>query len=170
MRTYARKETAMSPAPRLVALAATLAFGLSTALAQPAEREPGAPSEVTFEVLVIEASATGNTIDPRLNKLSKRLDRTMFSSFKLLASKTVSVGLSSNETIPLPEGRKLVLKPAKFEKSGRLALFLKLHGKSGAKLVDLEATVKPGGDFMVGGPKMDDGTLLVYLRHVGQKP
>lgn len=170
MRSHGRKELAMPLSTRLVAFVATLALSLATAHAQPAEREPGAPSEVTFEVLVIEASSNGNSIDPRLNKLSKRLDRTMFSSFKLLASKTVSVGLTSNESVALPEGRKLVLQPAKFEKSGRLSLFLKLHGKSGAKLVDLEATVKPGGDFMVGGPKMDDGTLLVYLRHVGQKP
>lgn len=142
----------------------------SSAGAQPAVAEPGAPSQVSFEVLVIEASSIGDSIDPRLDKLSRRLDRTMFSSFKLLAEKTVTVGLSSNESISLPGGRRLELKPSKFEKSGRLVLFLKLHGKSGAKLVDLEASVKPGGDFMVGGPKMDEGTLLVYLRHVGQKP
>lgn len=148
-----------------------LGAGLSPLSAQalPAESEPGAPSQVTFEVLVIEASSNGDVIDPRLEKLSKRLDRTMFSSFKLLAEKTVTVGQSSNESLSLPGGRRLQLKPSKFEKSGRLALFLQLHGKSGAKLVDLEASVKPGGDFMVGGPKMDDGTLLVYLRHVGQK-
>lgn len=153
-------------------LAAFLSLSLlaATTVAQPAQTEPGAPSEVSFEVLVIEASSQGDAIDPRLDKLSKRLDRTMFSAFKLLASKTASVGLTSNESISLPEGRRLELKPVRFEKSGRLTLFLKLHGKSGAKLVDLEASVKPGGDFMVGGPKLDDGTLLVYLRHVGQKP
>lgn len=155
--------------PRLLIVASVLGLALA-ARAQPAEAEPGAPSEVTFEVLVIEASANGDIIDPRLDKLSRRLDRTMFSSFKLLAEKTVTVGLSSKESIPLPQGRRLELKPSKFEKNGRLNLFLKLHGRSGAKLVDLEAAVKPGGDFMVGGPKMDDGTLLVYLRHVGQKP
>lgn len=156
--------------PQLAASFLAVSFAATAAVAQPAQTEPGAPSEVSFEVLVIEASSTGDAIDPRLEKLSKRLDRTMFSAFKLLASKTASMGLTSNESIPLPEGRRLELKPMRFEKSGRLTLFLKLHGKSGAKLVDLEATVKPGGDFMVGGPKLDEGTLLVYLRHVGQKP
>ena len=152
------------------AAVAALVLAAPAVRAQPAETEPGAPSEVTFEVLVIEASSNGTTVDPRLDKLSKRLDRTMFTSFKLLAEKTVSVGLSSNESVSLPEWRRLELKPRKFDRRGGLALFLKLHGKSGAKLVDLEASVQPGGDFMVGGPKMDDGTLLVYLRHVSQKP
>lgn len=152
------------------ALAAALAGSslfAGTARAQPAQIEAGAPSAVSVEVVVITANNSGKPSDPKLAKLAKRLENGLFNSFQLVGEKTVAMKADSKESIPLTNKRRLDLKPTKFTKSGQLSLLVQLFGKTGAKLVDAEAVLPERQDFMVAGPKDEDGTLMVYVRHAG---
>ena len=149
---------------RRLSLFATV-LSASLAWAGPAEVEPGAPSSVTIQVLVIAASNTGEGVDPRLEKLQKRLKDFSFSSYQVLTEQTLTLDLNSEEKIALPGGRSLEITPRKFEKSGKIRIHLHVLSESQAKLVDAEYAIEPGGDLLVGGMKHGDGSLLIALHH-----
>jgi len=130
-----------------------------------AEAEAGAPTSVRIDVQVISASSAPGEADPRLAKVSKRLGDFKFASYRLVSEKTVTLGLKSQETLALPGQRALEITPRKFEKSGRLRVHLHLRSEKNAKLIDTDYAIEKGGDLLVGGPKTDDGTLLVFLHH-----
>jgi hypothetical protein len=162
-----------SPALPLAGLVAALAAGaprpVAAQAAPAAQLEAGAPATVSVEVVVITASASGKPSDPRLARIARRLEGTLFNSFQQVGEKTVTLRPESQESVALTHNRRLELRPIRLAKSGQVGLLIQLFGKTGAKLVDAEAALPPEQDFMVAGPKDEDGTLMVYLRHAGSQ-
>lgn len=164
----------MNTLPRLIAVLAACALTLPLAAraedeTTPAETEPGAPTQVTIAIQVIAASPAKGEVDKRLTKLSKRMSDFAFNSYRLLSEQTIVLGPTSKETLQLPGNRTLTVQPRKFEKSGKVKMHLHLFGKTEAKLIDAQYAVEPGGDLLVGGPKFEDGALLIYMRHESAK-
>lgn len=134
--------------------------------AQPAaEAEAGAPTSVRIVVQIINASAAPGEVDARLLRVQKRLSDFKFASFRLLSEKSLTLGLKSQETMALPGNRSLEITPRRFEKGGKLRVHLHLKSDKNLKLIDTDYAIEPGGDLLVGGPKMDDGTLVVFIHH-----
>jgi hypothetical protein len=146
-------------------LAASLLAGPARADDGPARSEAGAPATVTLDVQIIAPSPAKGEVDKRLTRLSKRMSDFNFQSYRLLSEQPVVLGLDSREKLSLPGNRTLELRPRLFEKNGKLRVRLSLYGKSEAKLVDADYAIDPGGEILVGGPKHEDGTLMVYIRH-----
>lgn len=144
-------------------VAAVLASSL--AFADPAEVEPGAPTTVTIQVLVIAASNGPERVDAKLEKLQKRLKDFSFSSYQVLSEHTLTLGLNSEEKVALPGNRSMEITPRKFEKSGKIRVHLHVRSETQAKLVDAEYAIEPGGDLLVGGMKHGEGSLLIALHH-----
>ena len=134
-----------------------------------AEAEPGAPTTVEITVQVIAASNGSRGVDKRLAQLQKRLKDFNFSSYELLSEHTFKLGLNSEETLPLPDGRSLEVTPRKFERSGMIRVHLHVRAENQTKLVDTEYAIERGGDLVVGGMKHGDGALLLALHHQAAK-
>jgi hypothetical protein len=165
-----------SPATLAAALAlALLATAAGRAKAEeppapPVEVEQGAPTSVQIEVQVISASAQPGEVDPRLVTLQKRLRDFAFASYRIVSEKSVVLGLKSQEKLALPGNRTLEITPRRFEKAGKLRVHLHLRSDKNAKLIDADYAIEPGGDILVGGPRLEDGTLLVFIHHGAKAP
>lgn len=161
--------------PMLVTAVLAVLAASPAALAQaaagsgPAVAEAGAPTQVAITIRIIAASPTKGEVDKRLVKLQKRLSDFAFASYRLLSEQQVVLGLDSKETLTLPGNRVLEIRPLKFEKSGKLRIGILLYGKSEAKLMDADYSIEPGGDILIGGPKWEDGALLVFIHHDSAK-
>ncbi len=137
------------------------------ALAGPGQPHRGAPTAVRIDVQVISASTARGPTDPRLLRLKSRLSQFAFASYRLVSEKSVVLRLRSEEVLPLPGHRSLEIVPRRFEASGRLRVHLHLNGERNEKLIDADDAVEPGGDLLVGGPRVGNTTLLVFIHHGG---
>jgi len=150
-------------------LAAALAPAAARAdLAPPREeRDPA----VNLTVHVIRASEAPGGVDPQLAPLQKRLSNFRFSSLRLVNETPVSLAVDGRGTIALPGGRRLVvtrLRPRPDDPPQKLRLHLRLSSASQAPqaaLLDADYLIARGGDLLVGGPRLEDGTLLLFLHH-----
>lgn len=159
----------MNPVRRtalLLSLAGFLAFA-------PSARATGGGSDaavaVPIQVQVIAASVkeTGKEpeIDKRLSRLRKRLSDFAFSSYRLVEEKSLLLALNREESLALPGERTLVITPRAFEKNGKIRVHLLIRSSRATNLVDTDYSIEPGGDILVGGMKLEDGALLVAIRH-----
>jgi len=149
-------------------IAAALALGLavpSPARADTPTSEEGAPATIGLDIKVIAATDAAGTEDARLKLLLPRLKGFPFKSYKLLAESSVTLDLKAEGTVTLPGNRTLVLRPKSFEKSGRLRVGVNLRNAVSEQVVQADVAVQPGGDVFIGGPKADEGTLIIHVRH-----
>jgi len=131
----------------------------------PPEVEQGAPTRVTLKVLIIRGSTKGTTT-PALAAWQKRLDAYRYTAYQLIQEQDVVLDLKSRETVPLPGGRSLEVRPTKFEKSGKLRVHLHVLSNKQVKLVCADYAIAPGGDLTVGGPRLEEGdALFILIRH-----
>jgi hypothetical protein len=145
---------------------AGLLFALpATADEVPAEAEPGAPTSVNIRLQVIEGSSSPGEVDPRLEKVRKRLTDFRFASLRLASEKQLKLGLRTREVVALPGDRALEVTPRKFERGGKLRVHLHLKSPANAKLIDADYAIEPGGDLLVGGLASGQEKLLLLLHH-----
>lgn len=150
----------------LLAACAALAFSLPARAADPvAVVEEGAPTQVVIGIQVIAASHEPGGIDPKLRKLSRRLQDFAFTSYRVLDEQRVTLGPRGEKSVPLPGGRQLVVAPRRYEASGKVRLRLTILSPKRSKLVDADYSIEPGGDLIIGGMRLDDDALLVALHH-----
>ncbi len=155
----------------------TLGFLLAacSALAQPIPPPaPVAPivaeQKVTITIRVIDAKPQGpKQIDPGLADLEKRLAHFNFSQFRLVEEKRFELDLHSDAHMDLPGGRHLVLTPRHMGNppADKIKIHLELTGpqKEHTHYLHTDYSIQKGATLMVAGPKTEDGTLFIALRH-----
>lgn len=119
------------------------ALGLSLVFASSVFGAPGA----NVNVRVIEASSSGNRIDPKLSDIKAKLSTQFkFSSYVLKSSKRLTLSQNAEQTVPLPESR--VLKITYLGINGARAEFRVkiLHG--GGTRLNTKLTLRQGGEFL----------------------
>lgn len=124
-------------------LAVLLAIGFSLVFAVNTFGAPGA----NVNVRVIEASSSGNRIDPKLSDIQAKLSTQFrFSSYILKSAKRLTLSQNAEQTVPLPESR--VLKITYLGNNGARAEFRVkiLHG--GGTRLNTKLTLRQGGEFL----------------------
>ena len=84
-----------------------------------------------------------------------------YSSYKLVKRENRDVGWGDPVDVELPGGRFLRVMP-KSAGGERVSLDVMLR-KDQRVLMDTEFTVRPHGTVMVGGPKHEDGVLIIWI-------
>jgi hypothetical protein len=141
----------------------TLLLGLGEARAE------SSPPSVKIDLLVIAGTMGTGGVDPKLEKIRKRLSDFKYSTYQLLSEQTLALSVNAPQTVPLPDKYTLEVTTLKIEPSGMIRIHLHVHGENQRKLVDTEYAIAPGGDLLVGGMKHEGGALMVALHHHGEK-
>jgi hypothetical protein len=161
-------------------LAALVLFaGAGTALAQPktqakaAAKTPAAPAAAVTNnadctIYEIEASATGNTVDPALKPLSKKLKKAPFSAwktFKVLKKHSKVVQKMTALRVPLVTGSKMTLlyrdRSGGVENKVRLRLKFTLDDAKDKRKLDSTVNVDSGDHTLIGVDELKDGGMYI---------
>ena len=126
-----------------------MALGLVAALAQPAFAE-----KVKLEVKVVEASAQGNTVDPRVAHLQRDLAHALFNykSYKLASEAAPVLNYKQTADTPLPNGKVLKSTPTEREKDGKIKMHFEVPG-----MVDETISMPNNGRHVIGAGTKDHG-------------
>ncbi len=123
----------------------------------------GRGGQVVVTTRIVMASNTGAA---NLNGAdNERLRQTMrmfpFKSYRLLQHEVRRVNMSGMEEFPVPGERHLLVQPTGY-KSGRVSLDVMLM--QGRKiLVNTALKLRDGGEFVVAGPRHEDGVLFLVI-------
>ena len=143
-----------------VCLASSLSVA-TPALAQsraPTQQNAPAAGKVDVEVMVIEASMD-KYVDPKLKNVMQNLRFTKYTGFKLVSTENARLAPGSDATINLVGGRRLrVTVLSKDAKQAKLRIQMIKDGK---KITDTTVSIPRDRYFMISGPKVKDGVLIL---------
>jgi hypothetical protein len=144
---------------RVVAAVGTLsmcaAFYLPEARAQDA-------SGVEVRIGAVFASNTEQTFDPRLASMRRQFDTLFpYTSYRLIKEERRLVVWGRQAGFDLPGGRYLLVIPREY-KDGRVSMKLMLVEGS-RPLFDTVVGLRNQGTFLVGGPRHQEGVLIIAI-------
>lgn len=139
-------------APHLLAraLVLCLAVGLSGAAL--------ADGPTKFTVRTVLASNDGKDVDPALEGLKDQFADFDFTSYKLLATKKLSLELNQDGEVALPGDRKVIITPTGDAAGGKLKVKVNIVGK-----LSMTYTIDRGGTIIAGGLKHGGGKLIIAI-------
>lgn len=138
------------------ALALVASMGFSTA------SSAAAGEQVQVQVGTVYATNSGEHFDQGLEAMRSQLERLFrYRSYRLVKRESRDVGWGDPVTVELPGGRFLRVMP-KSAGGERVSLDVMLR-KNQHVLMDTEFTVRPNGTVMVGGPRHEDGVLIIWI-------
>jgi len=121
-----------------------------------------AESGCEIRIGAVVASNSGRLFDPRLASLKPQFDSLFpYSSYRLLMNDKRKVQWGSRVGFDLPGGRYLLVIPREY-KEGRVSLKILLIDGSRA-LVDTVLALRDQGTFLVGGPRHNEGVLIIAI-------
>lgn len=135
----------------LVALFAFSLFYISTASAQ-----------VPVRLRVIQASNTGQNIDPSLNDVHRELGSLFnFTSYRLLREENLRLSPNQPATITAHPGRfmEVTLVGVKRD-AAKLRIRVIREGKD---ILDTQVRLSPGRTVLIGGPRHGEGVILYAI-------
>lgn len=129
------------------------------ALAMPSVGQAQKEKRLTITVHVIHASKHGNQVDARLESLKKDLSVFGFTTYELITVASHQVGVGEKFEVALPGGRKLEITP-KTRTREKVRFQAKIDG-----LLNTIYGIDSGGTLIIGGPKHEDGVLVIAITH-----
>jgi len=139
--------------------AIAIATAMGVAKAPPAS---AGGDQVQVQVGTVYATNSGEHFDQGLESMRAQLERLFrYSSYKLVKREDRDVGWGDPVDVELPGGRFLRVMP-KSAGGERVSLDVMLR-KDRRVLMDTEFTVRPHGTVMVGGPRHEDGVLIIWI-------
>lgn len=151
-------ESRRRPGPGRVAIAAAFATAIAAGDAAPA----AAGDRVQVQVGTVYATNAGRHFDQDLDAMRAQFERLFrYTSYRLVKRESRDVGWGDPVDVELPGGRFLRVMP-KSAGGERVSLDVMLR-KNQHVLMDTEFTVRPNGTVMVGGPKHEDGVLIIWI-------
>ena len=132
-----------------------------------AAAEAPSPGKVTIAVQVIRAAKTGNRVDPELTALAKQLSKQFpeYRSYSLLETADLRLAFGEAGTVTVPDSKPLTVTP-KARRKDQIVVGLKLTEPDFAT----EVRLTPGTQFLVGGPKLSGGVLILAVTARLPKP
>jgi hypothetical protein len=132
---------------------------------RPAPSAPAAPmaSKVSVEIMVVHASNKYDRTDAALAPVMKHLRflQAQYSGFKLLSKESRPVAVGGEHTFSVVGGRRVKVNVVERNPS-QVKVRIRMFNESGAML-DTTVSIHRNKSFMVGGPKYDDGVLILPL-------
>jgi hypothetical protein len=108
------------------------------------------------------ATDGGREFDSRLVAMRPQFDSLFrYSSYRLRKEETRDVGWGQAASFDIPGGRYLVVAPKEFRDSKILMNVMLLEG--GRPLVDTQVALRNRGVLLLGGPKEQEGVLIVSI-------
>ncbi|HEY8517791.1 MAG TPA: hypothetical protein VIS07_19960 [Candidatus Binatia bacterium] len=156
--THEQRRARGAIAPRVrVAGALTVAALLGTLAAEAAAQE-----RVSLEVGTVLATNSREHFDAQLAGMRDQLQRLFrYSSYELVKQEQSDVSCGKPATFDIPGGRRLRVMP-KQARGGRVSLNLALM-KDSHVLMNTDLTLGKRGLIMVGGPRYENGTLIIWI-------
>lgn len=120
---------------------------------------------VALEVGTVLATSTSVHIDAQLSTVRGQLERLFvdkgYTSYRLVKQEKSEVSCGNPATFEIPGGRHLQVM-AKDTRGGRVSLNLALM-KDRHTLMRTDLTLGKRGTIMVGGPRYEDGVLIIWI-------
>lgn len=143
------------PAPGVACVVAILAVLPLAAVADAQER-------VALEVGTVLATNSSEQIDAQLAAVRGQLQRLFpYTSYRLVKQEKSDVSCGNPASFEIPGGRHLEV-TAKDTRGGRVALNVALM-KGRHELLRTDLTLGKRGTIMVGGPRYENGVLIIWI-------
>ncbi|MFC1889810.1 hypothetical protein ACFL4G_08650 [Thermodesulfobacteriota bacterium] len=147
------RRATVSTLPVLLALGFSLVFAVNASGA----------SRANVSVRVIEASSSGDRIDPKLSDIKAKLSAQFrFSSYVLKSSRRLSLAQGSAQTVALPESRVLDITYLG-DKGGRAEFRVKIM-RGNAVTLNTKLTLKNGGEFLTVVSSKGPKSLILTIK------
>ena len=117
-----------------------------------------AGDKVRVTVHVIHASKTPGKVDDRVKNLVKEMENFGFKSFTVHRVQELKLKLNKPGEVELPDDRKLVVTALSRDAAGKLKIQVTIE-----KVVDTTYTISDGASILFGGPRHDDGTMVLAI-------
>jgi len=122
--------------------------------------------EVGIGVRVILASHEEKAMDTRLQDIQKNLDTLNYSSYQLLQERSFLLAQGQSGQLPLAGNKELYVKLL-HEEGGTAEIAVEIL-QGGKGIFKTTAKLKEGGTLLIGGPKYEEGVLILAI--AAQKP
>ena len=144
---------------RVVAAVGTLSMCAALYLPEVRAQET---TGVEVRIGAVFASNTENAFDPKLAVMRRQFDTLFpYTSYRLIKEERRNVAWGHQAGFDLPGGRYLLVIPREF-KEGRVSMKLMLVEGS-TPLFDTVVGLRNQGTFLVGGPRHQDGVLIIAI-------
>jgi hypothetical protein len=118
--------------------------------------------EVGVEIRVILASHQAKGIDARLQDIQKNLGTLFnYSSYQLLQERSFLLAEGRSDQLPLADNKELHIQLIQ-EQGGTAEIAVEIL-RGGKSIFKTTAKLKKGGTLLIGGPKHDDGVLILAI-------
>jgi hypothetical protein len=157
----------------------TLLLGVLTFDAHAADGDLS-PTTVTLFVRAIQATspfqqerpraenvatkeATSSQLDPELKDIEARLINLPFSRFQLLASKNETITIKQKNSLQLPNGQKLILRPMYMDHK-KVGLWLNWRDKDGSEILNTRVHFDSSESVITGTDCSHDQGLILAIK------
>ena len=118
--------------------------------------------EVGIGIRVILASHQAKGIDARLQDLQKNLGTLFnYSSYRLLQDRSFLLSEGQTDQLPLADNKELHIQLIQ-EQGGTAEIGVEIL-RGGKSIFKTTAKLKKGGTLLIGGPKHEDGVLILAI-------
>jgi hypothetical protein len=124
------------------------------------------PQSVQVRIRTILAGSKSDEFDPKLKDMERQLKPLKYRSYRSLKDDTQSVPWQGTGSFDIPGGRSLTVAPQEFQ-NNRVSLKVRLT--EGAKPeLDTTVGIQNKGNFILGGPPHEGGTLVLSISATAQ--
>ena len=132
--------------------------GLAALCAAPAfAQAPASGRPVQLRVSVVHAAERAGEIDPQLRDLPRALGPMKFGTLRLINQRQLSLGVGQRGHVTLPDRREVTMTPMSVEPR-QVEMRVQIPGQ-----VNSQLNMSPGRPVVVGGPRHEDGHVIVYI-------
>lgn len=119
------------------------------------------PQSVQVTIRSILAANKSDEFDAKLKGMEQQLKSLKYRSYRSLKDDTKSVPWQGNQTFEIPGGRTLTVAPQEIQ-NNRIALKVRLT-ENDKPIVDTTVKIPNKGNFILGGPAHEGGTLVLSI-------
>ncbi len=119
------------------------------------------PQSVQVTIRTILAGNRADEFDPKLKGMEQQLKPLKYRSYRSLKDEGQVVPWHGTKSFEIPGNRLLTVAPQDFQ-NNRIALKIRLTERD-KPLIDTTVTIPNKGNFILGGPPHDGGTLVLSI-------
>ena len=118
---------------------------------------------VDIGLLVVHASSSGSTIDPKLRSLASHFENYKYTSYKLIKEHKDVMKDRKEKSYLVPGNKTTITITLLSHDAKRARVKIRILGANSKLLLDTTASVKRNGTFIVAGSKYKDGVLFLPI-------
>jgi len=124
------------------------------------------PQSVQVTIRSILAENKNDEFDAKLKGMEQQLKSLKYRSYRSLKDDTKSVAWQGTQSFDIPGGRTLTVVPQEFQEN-RISLKVRLT-QGDKPVVDTTVKIPNKGNFILGGPPHEGGTLVLSISAAAQ--